>query len=202
MLHCDKLDRPARADARRRHLLEAARKLFIQQGFHQTGMAQIAAASGIGVGQIYRDFASKEAIIAAIAEEDVTGWLEEDVLAAAVAGGDAAAVRSWIDRFGKAKEPRSECQMLTDILAESGRNGRIAEIYRAVDLRVRTSLTAALNALAPTRSAGEISMLVEFILAAGLGVVARRIVYPEISGEPPGQSIATILERELDRLVG
>lgn len=68
--------RGERADNRRRHLLDVARRLFIDQGFHQTGVAQIAAESGIKVGQIYRDFASKEAIIAAICESNVEAWLE------------------------------------------------------------------------------------------------------------------------------
>ena len=58
MLHCGMEKAPSRADLRRSHLLETARQLFAERGFHQTGMAQIAAASGIKVGQIYRDFES------------------------------------------------------------------------------------------------------------------------------------------------
>ncbi|WP_443018235.1 helix-turn-helix domain-containing protein [Sphingobium sp. TKS] len=45
--------------------MATTRDLFVKRGFHQTGMAQIASSSGIAVGQIYRDFANKEAIIAA-----------------------------------------------------------------------------------------------------------------------------------------
>src|SRR3546814_6846394 len=82
-MHSTKAPRPLgeRARARRDRLLQVARTLFIEQGFHQTGTAQIAAASGIAVGQMYRDFKNKEAIIAAICEADVEAWLEEKALA-------------------------------------------------------------------------------------------------------------------------
>ena len=200
MLHRDKAGPAPRADARRRHLLDTARALFVEHGFHRTGMAQIAAASGIRVGQIYRDFAGKEAIIAAIVELDVAAWLENDMLAAAVAAGDTGAVRAWIGRFGTGDEPRSECQMMADVLAESGRNPRIAAIYRATDARLRDSLTAALTALAG--DARDVSALVDFILAASMGVATRRILHPGMSGEPFGRVIAAFLDRELGAAPG
>ena len=43
---------------RREKIVSAARRLFIANGFHATGVAQIAKESGIAVGQIYRDFSS------------------------------------------------------------------------------------------------------------------------------------------------
>jgi AcrR family transcriptional regulator len=48
-----------KAAQRREKIIEAARKLFIDNGFHATGVAQIAKESGIAVGQLYRDFASR-----------------------------------------------------------------------------------------------------------------------------------------------
>src|SRR3546814_10817567 len=68
--------RGPRSAARRQHILATTRDLFVKRGFHQTGMAQIASSSGIAVGQIYRDFANKEAIIAAIRSEEHTSELQ------------------------------------------------------------------------------------------------------------------------------
>ena len=76
-LQCSIDGRAGRATQRRAHILEISRRLFIENGFHGTGVAQIASASGIKVGQIYRDFASKEDIIAAIAARDLTRFLDE-----------------------------------------------------------------------------------------------------------------------------
>ena len=44
----------SRAQQRRDKVVDVARRLFASQGFHATGMAQIAKESGVAVGQIYR----------------------------------------------------------------------------------------------------------------------------------------------------
>ncbi|WP_158298541.1 MULTISPECIES: TetR/AcrR family transcriptional regulator [unclassified Sphingobium] len=188
-----------RADARRRHLLDVARTLFIEQGFHQTGIAQIASVSGIKVGQIYRDFESKEAIIAAICEADVITWLEEDVLAGAVAAGDMVAVRAWLTRFGGQKDTADDFRLVTEILAEAGRNPRIAQIYRCLDDRVGKSLSAALVALAPHGTGScTIESLVELILTLGAGTACRQIVHKEATSRATNWIIEKILACDAD----
>ncbi|MFD2138543.1 TetR/AcrR family transcriptional regulator [Novosphingobium resinovorum] len=84
---------------RRQHLLDTARRIFVEKGFHQVSIAQIAQASGIAVGQIYRDFANKEEIVAAICEANLIAWLEEAKLQAAVERRDFTAIRAWITRI-------------------------------------------------------------------------------------------------------
>lgn len=197
----DQAPRAARADARRRHLLEVARALFVTHGFHQTGMAQIAAVSGIKVGQIYRDFASKEEITAAIVEEDVASWLLEDELALAMANDDGTAIRDWIRRFGVVEESLDECRMMTEIIAEAGRNERIAEIYHDIDVRVRSSLMAALEALAPAPDrACERTLLAELIIALSMGLMTRRILSPDIEIAAMSRLATALVDRELAAL--
>src|SRR5256714_14223896 len=55
------LDRPSQ-------ILDAAVVCFAKRGFHQASMHDISAEAGISVGLIYRYFASKEAVIAAMAD--------------------------------------------------------------------------------------------------------------------------------------
>lgn len=191
--------RASRAGERRQHLLDTARTLFVENGFHRTGMAQIATASGIKVGQIYRDFASKEEIIAAICEADVTDWLREDLLSAAVAANDLVAVRQWIDRFGAPSDSPGDGSMLAEIVAEAWRNQRIAELNRSIDERIRASLDSALAALAPApeRAPGR-ALLVEAILAMGFGMEMRRIIRPELDVAGLGKIIGTMISRYID----
>ena len=181
----DEVPAPTRAEARRAHLLETARKLFIEQGFHQTGVAQIASASGIKVGQIYRDFSSKEDVIAAICERDVADWLGEDILAAAVEKGDQAAVREWLNRFLRNDDPVEECRLMNEIVAEAGRSPHIAQLNRSIDQRIRGRLSAALAALAALAGRAdrveERDQLADFILALGLGVMTRRTFDPDLN---------------------
>ncbi len=56
-------------DARRRHILDAARRCFIRNGFHATSVQHILAEAELSVGAMYRYFKSKSDIIAAIADE-------------------------------------------------------------------------------------------------------------------------------------
>lgn len=200
----DTLDPPAgaranRAGERRRHLLDTARALFVENGFHRTGMAQIATASGIKVGQIYRDFESKEDIIAALCEADVAAWLQEDVLTEAVERNDLKAIRAWIGRFGSAGESVDGARMMAEIVAEAWRNPRIAEINRSIDQRVRRGLGSALAALAggPT-DADERALLVDLILAIGFGLEMRRIAHPELNVTALSGNVSAMIDRAID----
>src|ERR1700758_2836739 len=65
--------RPLRADAERnrRRILDAAEAVFGERGL-DVGVAEIAEAAGVGRGTLFRNFASKEDLIAAIVA-DVLG---------------------------------------------------------------------------------------------------------------------------------
>ena len=192
--------RTARAEERRHHLLEIARRLFIQHGFHGTGIAQIASESGIKVGQIYRDFESKEAIVAAICGLDVAAWLEEDVLSAAVQQGDLLAIRAWLDRFIR-PEGSDEYRLVTEIMAEAGRNERIAESYRALDTRVMQRLSDALVAIAPARTErAAIDAIAQFIMTFGTGVASRKIVHGEAGAKQASELMDRFLTVEMETL--
>jgi AcrR family transcriptional regulator len=192
--------RALRSAARRKHLLETARMLFVAKGFHQTGMAQIANASGIAVGQIYRDFANKEAIIAALCEADLAGWLEEDKLQEAVATGDSQAIRAWIERIATEEPSREDRRMMCDLLGEVGRNPIISDINRRADGRLRTSLQAALHSLAPEASDGQRATLLDFIMSISWGMVAGLELFPQRDHERLRQYVAQLLGREIAAL--
>jgi len=49
--------------------VETARALFFEQGYAQTGIAQILKVSGINSGSLYHFFPSKEDLLAAVLEQ-------------------------------------------------------------------------------------------------------------------------------------
>jgi AcrR family transcriptional regulator len=55
--------------ARRRQILDAARRCFVRNGFHASSMQDILAEANLSAGAVYRYFPSKEDIVAAIATE-------------------------------------------------------------------------------------------------------------------------------------
>lgn len=55
-------------DARREHILSAARRAFLRHGFHATSMQDLFAEAQVSSGAVYRYFPGKEDIVLAIAE--------------------------------------------------------------------------------------------------------------------------------------
>ncbi|MFD5691492.1 TetR/AcrR family transcriptional regulator [Streptomyces rubiginosohelvolus] len=67
-------------DARRRQILDGAAHCFARNGFHGTSMQDVLKEVGLSAGAVYRYFAGKEDIIAAITEETfavIRGAFEE-----------------------------------------------------------------------------------------------------------------------------
>ncbi len=202
LLHCGDACRASRAVARREKLVSVARKLFADHGFQGTGVAQLAAVSGIKVGQIYRDFDDKEAIVAEIVESDLSTFLHEAELSAAVESGDVPAIRKWIQLFVQCEGSRDARTLMPEIIAESARNARIACISHAIHHRVKTALNIAIEALAPRPEQAERrAQLADLILTVGAGMMHRRIADPDFDQNATRMRMLTLIDRLIDDLL-
>ena len=199
--------RASRAVERRGRIAGAARRLFMEKGFHGTGVAQIAAESGVKVGQLYRDFASKEEIVAEIVQTHVGLFLDEEGLHDAVQRQDAVAARRWLSRFleddGRDDEGACEdCSIFAEIHAEASRNARIAAIVRDTDARVRTNIATALGVLAPGAAlAAQRMMLARIILSLAHGLWHRLITDPDAPQADLAHYASQLLGPEIDALI-
>jgi AcrR family transcriptional regulator len=61
-----------RTSIKRDNILEAANQLFERNGFHATGVDQLAAAAGVTKRTLYKHFSSKEGLIEAVLQEHHT----------------------------------------------------------------------------------------------------------------------------------
>lgn len=192
--------RAAKADDRRRRVLDAARKLFTERGFHAASVAQIAEESGVKVGQLYRDFESKEDIVAALAAADVEVFLDESTLRAAVLAGDLGAIESWVLRFLESTETDAECALLAEVFAEATRNPRVGQILHSIDTRLHQSLMTALHAIAPGERSGDaLERLADLILALGSGTWYRRIADPSFNHQGLARYASEVVQGEIAR---
>jgi AcrR family transcriptional regulator len=129
--------KPDTQRARRDHILEAAERCFALSGFHATSMQDICREARVSPGALYVYFASKEDLIAGLAERDRQEFQARfaqlagasDFFAALAAIGEAYFVEDEAHR-------RILC---IEIGLESTRNAHIGEIHRSVDEFVRTS---------------------------------------------------------------
>ncbi len=123
----------SKAEAREQQILNAACDCVRRSGFHGASMAEIAQASCLSVGQIYRYFENKEAIVAAIVARDLA---ELRAKFAKFQGADSALVRTILDGCAGSVErnydPDRAC-LLLEVLAEAARNPKVAAIVREAD---------------------------------------------------------------------
>ena len=77
-------DRPLRADARRNQelLIDAARAVFAEDGT-EAKMDEIARRAGVGPGTLYRHFASRDALLAAVYRTDIEAMADRAAALAA-----------------------------------------------------------------------------------------------------------------------
>ena len=190
-----------RAELRRRRIIEAARNLFVCNGFHATGVAQIAKASGVAVGQIYRDFEAKEDIVAAIVEGDCARLLERESLHQAITRGEVDAVWQWIRQFVRPTVDRESIVMFAEIIAESARNERIAAIFARTRADVRINMLAALALLAPgDRVAPDRELLAELVLTQSLGLKQQMLLQPGMEIDALVRAIMAAIVRAIDAM--
>jgi AcrR family transcriptional regulator len=70
---------------RRVQILEAARGVFAQDGYHAANVSDVAAAAGVSQGTVYHYFASKEELLMAVYEDWETTNLDREIDAALAA---------------------------------------------------------------------------------------------------------------------
>ena len=127
-------------DERRTHILAAARRCFVRDGFHATSMQDLVSEAGLSSGAVYRYFPSKNAMIEAIAEQNLDEVLTvlRDSLASGLSVG--AAIASVLHHVGArhAKDDFAAIALL--VWSEALRNPALAA-------RLRESTEAAAQAL-------------------------------------------------------
>jgi AcrR family transcriptional regulator len=188
------------AQARRECIISAARSLFAKHGFHGTGMAQIARSSEVLVGQIYRDFAGKEDLIAAIVERDVAEMMDDPQLAGAVATGEAEQLDSWIRRFiGRSMDSETR-SVLADILSEATRNAKIAAILTQAHDHMRDRLirAAAVWSAEPGKERAR-QELADLVMTAA-GAIQHRQIFGLACDEVMVRKMIGLIEFEVAKL--
>lgn len=191
-------DGRSRAELRHLRITDTARKLFVVNGFHATGMAQLAKESGIAIGQIYRDFQSKEDIVAALVEASCGRLLMFDQLEAAIAAGDSVGVRVWLKEFLDPGDSRDDARLFAEIVAESGRNARIAAIFHTLHDQLRGHILGALTFLAPgAERAGLCEDTTEALMTLSLGLFQYGFMAPERDVRPVLRTLERMVERAL-----
>ncbi|MGE3142294.1 MAG: TetR/AcrR family transcriptional regulator [Hyphomonadaceae bacterium] len=131
---------PSRAELRRAQVLAAAATCFNREGFHAASMASIAAEASMSVGQIYRQFENKEAVIAAIVAESLEQWAQRMAAVRARSNDLLEEIMEAARYHAEKLEEPERAALSLEFFAEAARNPRIGEMVRMIDGAIRRHL--------------------------------------------------------------
>ncbi len=189
----------SRGEQRRAAVLDAALRCFRSDGFHSASIASICKEAGISAGHLYHFFPSKEAIVEAIVQGDrermraaVSGIADHPNLIDALT----TALASAEEEFGFALD----AALSSEIIAEAGRNPRIAAILKQYDSDTRFEIERLLLA---GQADGQVSKTLDVkgmahvLLVIGDGLSARSISDPDASRSSMHSVLKTMIEKAL-----
>ncbi len=136
-----------RTEATRAALLDAARKLFVEKSYAETGTPEIVAAAGVTRGALYHHFADKQALLRAVVEAESLAVADEVEKAAPVSLAPLDALRLGGTAFLAAMTtPGRTRLLLLDGPAVLGRRAMDEIESRHGGRTLREGLTAAMEA--------------------------------------------------------
>lgn len=176
-------------------IVQAARQLFAEHGFHCTSMADLANFAQVSVGAIYRSFPSKSEIIREIilAEtQETLGQLKtaiEQVRSGEV-GGNAAVERmifQWVSERSDALEH--------EVVAEAHRNPEIASMITEICGQFRDLFQILARLLHPGLGDTEAEGVAELLLACLFGMGNREFTHPRLTEAQTAATVALLILR-------
>ena len=173
---------PERSLDRRAQILDAAIICFAKRGFHQASMHDISAEAGISVGLIYRYFANKEAVIAAMADRHKTE-IQNLLERARQASSLFESLEILFTAHCCENSPKVLSAFVVDLYAEASRNPDIADLVRDVLDTAMAGVTD-LIARSPEAQSGaahglQPNELAELIFAVARGMLMLDVLQPQ-----------------------
>jgi AcrR family transcriptional regulator len=167
---------------RRQQILNAARRRFVRNGFHQTSMQDILSEAGLSAGALYRYFGSKEEIIAAIATDalaQVTSPMGQLASQQPPPPIDTVIEQVLTNAEDIAFGSDGFAYIAPQVWAEALRNPQLRELVQSKFAEVRTAVARIVRA---EQAAGRIPIdadpddIAGFLFGALLGYVLQRVL--------------------------
>ncbi|AMJ62000.1 hypothetical protein AXW83_18355 [Bosea sp. PAMC 26642] len=176
---------------RQTRILDAAERVFARAGFHAATMQDVATEAGMSPGNLYRYFASKDAIIAGMTERDRT------MIAADFAGLDPSrgSVLDQLETLGRkhlVEEPREKAVICMQIWAEASRNPKMAQMCAEIDGTVIGGLALA---IAGAKASGELppdlddARFLQAVFMMADGFFCRRATDPDFDAAMAAETL-------------
>jgi TetR/AcrR family transcriptional repressor of uid operon len=167
----------------RDRIISAARHLFSARGFHQTAMSELAQVAEVSVGQIYRLFTGKDAIIQAIVMEDAGGKRDELAKICEDATKGRITIEVAFVELAKRALSKGDEALSFEIMAEAHRNAGVADSIGGLCQGFRDVISELACVANPALTATELEGAEELVLAFMFGLGHRTLSRPQLSAE-------------------
>lgn len=167
----------------RGRIIAAARNLFSSRGFHQTAMSELATEADVSVGQIYRQFSGKNAVICAIVLEDAdTKIVELRKLLEDVSAGRLSIEAGFVELARRSLSKGDEA-LSFEIMAEAHRNAAVSDTIASLCTGFRAIIRDLACLANPSLSSGDLDGAEEMLLAFMFGLGHRTLSRPRLAEE-------------------
>ncbi len=169
---------------RKLEIVEAAVRCFLERGYHQTGVRDIARQAGVSLGNLYNHFKGKEAVLVFIAEievEELSGFIAD----LQEASDPKKAIEAFITGYTAYVSDPDNALLGAEILTEALRNPVIEDAFGKNRNALIDALTACLEAGVKVESFGPFEdltpiahLILDSIEAHGLRVATSTEIDP------------------------
>ncbi|CCF10087.1 TetR family transcriptional regulator [Pantoea ananatis LMG 5342] len=156
---------------RQQLIISAAKNCFSRSGFHGTSMADISRESGLGAGQLYRYFNSKEVIVSETIKSIAENWrtfllhsLAHETHTANIIDTDSPFWQNW--------SPEDRC-LLLEMYSEASRHESVRSMLAREEALLVADLDRLFRQKMPTESPLQRSNRIQFLLMLVDGVACH-----------------------------
>jgi AcrR family transcriptional regulator len=177
-----RLSRIEQTERNRSLVLEAARRVFMDHGYHGATLEQIAEEAGFSKGVVYSQFDSKADLFLALLDKRIEERARENAeLVEGLAG--ESAVAALLDHFVKRSQATPEWGLLlSEFRVHAARNPALNRRYAALHARTVAHLGDVIDAIY-TRAGSEPPFpgpqMAEIVLAIGVGAELEQAANPD-----------------------
>ncbi|WP_331723891.1 TetR/AcrR family transcriptional regulator (plasmid) [Streptomyces coelicoflavus] len=182
-------------DARRRQILDGAKRSFTRNGFHATSMQDVLTEAGLSAGAVYRYFSGKDELIEAVASEafaEVSAAFETAAHGAplrplheVLTGVLDAALQKQSEQAG-ATDPQAFPRLVIQVWGEAARNEALRNALNDGYSRMRgiwSELIKDYQEAGQLRTDVPADHIVRTLLAVIQGFIIQRALFHEDAGE-------------------
>lgn len=166
----------ARHDKRKDEIIAAARRRARISGFHAASMAQIAGEARLSVGQIYRYFANKDAII----EEIIRRIIDYRIAQVSAKAEFPPFHKVLAERWTHSEEDDA---LMLEVAAEATRNPQVAAMLAEANARIFDDVCAHMKRNHPDLSDARIRCCAEIMGTMMDGNMFRRLTPQKVDSE-------------------